>query len=156
MPYEDGITNGNFDSKGNLVTSRDLVIASQVFFIEGFIGTCAVNTEEYSNVLKIQLNSADIDSGICGLKFTAKNHEFGDYARLEIVDVDNLLGYGAGLVVGTFGQRFYVPHDGAFDILLDYKKVVPAGLYYRIKYAAIDAGSAREYVCNLYLIRATS
>lgn len=153
MAFEDGVVIPETNADGQLVVSQDLVIANQVFFIEGFKGSCAVNSEEYSDVLKIQLNSADIASGICGLKFTTKNHEFGDYARLEIVDVDNLLGYGAGLVLGNFGQRFYLPHDGTFDILLDYKKVVPAGIYYRVRYTAVNVGSDRQYTCNLYLVR---
>jgi len=153
MPYDTGIQTGAFDPDGNLITSRDLQIANQKFFIEGFTGTCAIDSEEYSSSIKIQENSVDIDAGICGLKFTTKNHEFGDYARLEIVDVDNLLGYGANTVLGNFGQRFYIPHDGMFDVLLDYKKVIPGGLYLRVRYTAINAGSAREYVCNLYLVK---
>lgn len=65
-----------------------------------------------------------------------KNHVFGDIITFQVVDVDNLFGYGAGTVLGE-----YIPSWGVADdtqtqapIMVTYPTEIFTGLYLRIKY----------------------
>lgn len=144
----------NMDTNGNLIHSPEAQIATDSFIVEGLLGECNPATTTYSDVLKIQELGVDKDTSVCGLHFTTVSHEHGDYARLEVVDVDDLLGYGAGTVIGNFGQRFYIPATGDFFMPpMMRKKTIPAGFYYRMRYVATNFGSSRKYELNLFLLK---
>jgi len=58
----------------------------------------------------------------------------GDYVEIEMVDVDNILGYGAGFVLGKFAETNYVWADQEFSCCCPDAKLVPAGIYIRFRY----------------------
>jgi len=118
--------------------------------VEGMVGTCAPDSSSMVQ-MKITSGESDLTTGIEGAEFTVENREHGDYARLEVVDVDGIA-YPAGTVLADFGKKIYMPATGEFRIRKHYSREVPAGMYYRVTYYATAAGTTRNFVCNLFLV----
>ena len=78
------------------------------------------------------------DRYINGLALILKNHASEDLLGLQIVDVDNIFGAGAGYVLKTFGTNWNVDdsqqHQGANHF--NYAAKIPAGVYVRLIYVS--------------------
>lgn len=78
------------------------------------------------------------DRYINGLALILKNHAIDDTVGLQIVDVDNVLGYGSGAVLKTFGTNWNVDesqqHQGANSF--NYAARILAGVYVRVVYVS--------------------
>lgn len=81
-----------------------------------------------------------------------RNHAFGDSITFQIVDVDNILGYGANTVVDEFIKDFYLDDEkhGQDSIMLDYPARIPINLYMRLKYTSVGNTNV-DVKCNLFL-----
>ena len=88
-----------------------------------------------------------------GVQFILKNHVFGDSAQFQVVDVDNILGYGAGTVLDEFGTSWYFAEDvqtqGPF--IIPYPALVNSGLYIRIVYNSTGTVNDVDVRLNLFL-----
>ena len=74
-----------------------------------------------------------------GAYVTDGNVAPGDKVEFEIVDVDNVLGLGAGVVLARYVEdEFVVPNDKV-DIPTETGKLVPAGVYFRTKYVSLGS-----------------
>ena len=67
-----------------------------------------------------------------------ENVRGGDYIEVEMVDVDNILGYGAGLVLVKFAETIYVYPNQIFECVCDDAKTLPPGIYVRFSYYSYD------------------
>ncbi len=78
---------------------------------------------------------------IDGTQIILKDHAFGDHVAFKIVDVDNMFGYGAGVVLETFGDTWYVASDKQDQghIRMPYSAEIIAGLYIRVVYTSVGA-----------------
>jgi hypothetical protein len=81
-----------------------------------------------------------------------KNHVFGDSITFQIVDKDNIFGYGANTVLDEFIKDFYLDDEkhAQAPIMLDYPARLPVGVYMRLKYTSIGATNV-DVKCNLFL-----
>lgn len=86
------------------------------------------------------------------LSIILKDHAFGDKADLQVVDKDNILGYGAGVVLSTFFSDFYFSADvqDQGTMISEYPGTLLKDLYLRIKYYS-TGGSNVQVKANLYL-----
>jgi hypothetical protein len=88
---------------------------------------------------------------ISGTRIMAKNQAWGDCVKFQVVDVDNVLGYGAGLVLDEFAADWYLVTDqedqGA--TILPYSAEVIANLYIRLIYTSVGATNVLVHV-NLF------
>jgi len=86
-----------------------------------------------------------------GLLF-GSNIAYGDYIEVEIVDIDNILGAGAGYVVKNYVIQRFIHPTCSFtnNIESTTPGKIPIGLYVRFKYTAV-AGSTRMIFINLNL-----
>lgn len=73
-----------------------------------------------------------------------------DKVTFQVVDKDNVLGYGAGTVLDEFIKDYYIPTSGNLEVRLDYPAKIAANLYLRLKYTSTHA-SGCNIKCNLYL-----
>lgn len=73
-----------------------------------------------------------------------------DKMTFQVVDKDNVLGYGAGVVLDEFIKDYFIPTSGNLEVRLDYPARIYAGLYLRLKYTSSHA-SGCSVKCNLYL-----
>ena len=94
---------------------------------------------------------------INGLEFIVKNHVFGDSAKFQVVDVDNLLGYGAGLVLDEFGTDWYIADDTQRQgpYILPYPALVNSGFYLRIVYNSVGTSTDVSLQVNYFLHKKT-
>lgn len=73
-----------------------------------------------------------------------------DRITFQVVDKDNVLGFGAGVVLDQFITGYYIPLDATLEIKLDYPARIAAGLYLRLKYTSThELGCSIK--CNLFL-----
>jgi hypothetical protein len=78
-----------------------------------------------------------------------------DQVTFQVVDKDNILGYGAGVVLDEFISGYYIPQNGNLEIQLAYPARIIAGLYLRLRYTSTHALGC-TVKCNLYLHWKTS
>lgn len=99
-----------------------------------FRGTGVSGTATKNSTTNVDYKLTE-DRNINGLQILLKDHSFGDSADFQVVDVDNVLGYGAGLVLDEFGTSWYFPEDiQMHEVQLNYKALINGGLYLRLKY----------------------
>lgn len=73
-----------------------------------------------------------------GAGIECEDHEFGDSITVQIVDADNILGYGAGFVLNEFGNEVQIPVSGLFKVLSEsISNAIPTGVYIRMKYKSV-------------------
>lgn len=87
---------------------------------------------------------------INGGRLIVDNIGADDKLTFQVVDKDNVLGYGAGAVLDEFIKDFYIPSTGNLEVALAYPARIYAGLYLRLKYTSTHA-SGCTVKCNLYL-----
>lgn len=89
---------------------------------------------------------------IHGGSLILQGHAFGDKIDVEIVDIDNVLGYGAGLVLDQFADDFYPHTDCQYQgqLLSTYVALIPAGVYLRIKYTNTNLYTSVSVRFNLF------
>jgi hypothetical protein len=81
------------------------------------------------------------DRHISGINLMLVNHADQDTLGLQVVDKDNVLGYGAGAVLKTFGITWNVDHtksDQGRDVF-NFVALIYAGLYIRVAYNSTGA-----------------
>jgi hypothetical protein len=117
---------------------NDLVTAA----FDAFSGTAVAGTD--TNIdFKIDSDNTLISGAslMCDAKL-------GDYASCHVVDVDNILSYGAGFVVSTFVKKAFI--DGHVEVSPGYASLIPRGLYIRVTYHNTDS-TDKEIFINLHL-----
>lgn len=88
---------------------------------------------------------------IDGIKLLLKDHVFGDSVRFQVVDVDNMLGYGAGAVLDEFATDWYVSSNEDQDAInLPYSAELISGLYIRLIYNSTGTNNIKVRA-NLWL-----
>lgn len=114
---------------------------------KGISGTATKNTSTNIDYL------IDEERYINGVRLILKNHVDGDFIHFEVVDVDNILGYGAGVVLDRFGDNWYIDEDIKTqpDIIVQYPAKIAEGLYLRIVYTSIGLVNDVNIKANLYL-----
>lgn len=67
------------------------------------------------------------------------NSAFGDTATFQVVDIDNVMGYGAGCILGQYATNWYMRSDSQEQVneSTPYPVKLPAGLYLRLVYTSI-------------------
>ena len=78
----------------------------------------------------------DSEMWINGLSMILSGHVTGDHCHLQIVDVDNIIGYGAGFVFDEFAEDWFIAgsRDDQGLIRSEYPAKIREGLYIRFKY----------------------
>jgi len=73
-----------------------------------------------------------------------------DQITFQVVDKDNILGYGAGVVLDQFIDGYYIPASDTLEVKLDYPAKIIAGLYMRLIYKNTSLTDT-IVKCNLFL-----
>jgi hypothetical protein len=134
------------DNNGREITSLSPFTDASGFRFRGssFSGSCSANS------------TADIDFQITqeryinGGRLLVNNIGNDDKMTFQVVDKDNILGYGANAVLDEFIKDYFIPTTGNLEVRLDYPARIIAGLYLRLKYTSTHA-SGCSIKCNLYL-----
>jgi hypothetical protein len=99
----------------------------------GYSGTATLGT-----TTNVDFAIGAEDRYINGISLFLKDHVWGDTLNLSVVDVDNIYGYGAGLVLKTFGINWNVNDQtqSQGSTIFNYVARIPAGIYIRIVYTS--------------------
>ena len=110
-------------------------------------GTISTATAGTTTNIDIKLTD---DHCLTGGTLRTYGSVFGDYVIFQVVDVDNILGYGAGAVLGQYCTKWYMRSDAQEQINENthYPAKIPAGLYLRITYVSI--GTTDVQVAIMY------
>lgn len=81
------------------------------------------------------------------------DHVFGDKADLQVIDIDNILGYGANTVLATFFYDYYFAADQQNQGILkvDYTGTLLKDIYLRVKYYSTGTVTDVKVKANLFL-----
>jgi hypothetical protein len=90
------------------------------------------------------------DCFLTGGILRTNNAVFGDYCDMQVIDKDNVLGYGANVVLNQFVTKWYMRSDAQeqFEKSLPYPSKLLSGLYLRIVYhsiGSVDVDVAMNY-----------
>ena len=77
------------------------------------------------------------DSWLDGGMILVKDHVKGDYFIIEIVDIDNILGGGAGAILKTYVNWYVHPDLPCLQVETNYAGKVLKNLYLRVKYTSV-------------------
>jgi len=117
----------------------------------GFTGTATKNT------------TTDIDFKlvatryITGIQLIIDDSVFGDKATFQIVDKDNILGYGAGVVLNEFGSSWNINPDSKNQgqVVHNFYATIYVNLYIRVKYVSEGTILDPKVAVNLFMYRKT-
>ena len=88
---------------------------------------------------------------INGGELLTKDNEFGDYIEMEIIDKDNVLGYGSGTILQTYIKNWYVSPTNKNVVEVPYGGVVPKDLYIRVKYTSVGTVNDVKVALNFFM-----
>lgn len=113
--------------------------------LQGFKGAAAVNS-----TTNIDWKLPE-DRWVSGGILLAQGTHWGDKICLQVVDKDNVLGYGANVVLDEYVSDFYVVTDSEFQLQLEspYIALVPANIYIRVAYSNVSLIDPVEVAFNL-------
>lgn len=76
---------------------------------------------------------------------------FEDYVRFQVVDVNNVLGYGAGLVLKEYIKKAYLNNNNTFEDYDDAGAYLPVGLALRCIYKSTKESGETKIKINYLL-----
>jgi len=150
--------NNGYKANGNkkLVPDTDAYQRTDQFAFagEGFTATAPKNGSTTNLDFKVTA-----ERYINGIQILCSNTGAGDYAAFQIVDKDNVLGYGANTVLQEFAKTWQIADSNQDQgiLQLPFRGKIPANTYVRIKYTAanIPLGGNVTVAANLLLHRKT-
>lgn len=140
------------------ITGVELVRAAPFATSEGFRfrGQGFSGTALAGQVTQIQHKLTE-ERFFNGLGIILQNHVYGDHGNLKIVDVDNVLGYGANTVLDEFANSWFFNPSSACQgaNLMPYPAKILAGLYLVVEYHSTGAQDVNIEV-NAFLHKKTA
>lgn len=120
------------NSQANLQQVTDFKSGNVNTDNQGLIGTATAG-----QTTNLDLKLVD-DCFLTGGILRTNMANFGDYATFQVVDVDNILGYGAGTVLGQYCTNWYMRSDAQEQVneSTSYPAKIKAGLYLRLAYTS--------------------
>lgn len=115
MPGKIDIRNNDFDFYGN--------------------GTSGVATKNTTTNIDFKIDKDDLYCS--GGEIIVKDAEHGDYIEIQILDIDNILGYGANTVLQTYLKKWYIDYRGKNTLEVPYAGYIYKNLYLRLKYTSV-------------------
>ena len=117
------------------------------FYVDGITGVAAANTTTAFDYR--------IASPLCiyGFALIQQGASFGDYISLQIIDKDNILGYGANFIVSTIITKGYAdPNTTRIVDKSEYARTIPIGLYVRINYTNTALITSVNVAANFFFV----
>ena len=140
------------DADDRPIISPDMQVAHQSFQLLSVTGECTSGSSGYSDSIKaVDASGNGVAVGLIGAHFETYGNEFGDLARLEIVDEEGTY-YPSGTVVGDFGDVYVPVRTGVVNECVHYKRLIYANLYFRVYYEGVESGGDRKFTCTFRIL----
>lgn len=87
-----------------------------------------------------------------GVQLIVKNHIFADKIKFQVIDKDNILGFGTNVVLDEFATDWHLAEDtqNQGQFIVPYPALINANLYIRLVYISTGTTDV-ELACNLFL-----
>ena len=79
--------------------------------------------------------------------------EFGDYIKAQVIDIDDVLGYGENYILKTWIEKWYVIPDQIMYVKVNQGGTIPANVYLRLKYTSIGSTNDIKFAVNYHLYK---
>ena len=123
------------------------------FLGEGIIGT-ATRTNSEDTTTNFDFKIPDDNLYLTGAETVYTGCLWGDYITFQIIDIDNVLGYGVNTVLNQYVNKWYLdPNHNHKEVQTNYGGAIPKNIYIRIKYTAVQDTLAidAKVAFNFYL-----
>jgi len=145
----------DFLKTGATLSSDGVPLARTTAFADAtnfrFRGTAMEGTATKTSTTNIDFKLTE-ERYLNGGQMIIKNHVIGDYVKFQVIDKDNILGYGSNVVLDEFISKWYITDTSTQpEILLAYPAKIVANLYIRIIYVSVGTLLDVNFYCNLYL-----
>lgn len=121
------------------------------FWGDGIYGTATKNA-----VTNFDLKIINSEKFLHGGVLIVQDAVHGDWVECQIVDIDNVLGYGSNTVLQVFLNKWFVdPVNSGMNIEAPYTGKIPMNTYIRLKYHSIGLISDVKVATNYYLHKLT-
>jgi hypothetical protein len=140
--------NGNKPLKSTVLTEPANI--SLTHYMASDVVTVTAGNEETIDIEIEQVNS-ETQQILYGGALHAQDYDFSDYVKFQIVDVNNILGYGAGVVLKQYITKAYLNNQGTFEDYDEAGAYLPVGLFLRCIYKSEKASGTTKVKINYLL-----
>ena len=92
----------------------------------------------------------DVSLSLRGAIIYLEGGQIGDWVESFIIDIDNILGYGANFILSTYVKKFYAIPGQSLELINPIaSNLIPSGLYLRNVYHNTGNANAK-CIINLY------
>lgn len=140
--------NGNKQVKSTVYTEPANI--SLTHYIASDVVEITAGDEETIDIELAQVNS-EIQQILYGGALYTQDANFEDYVKFQIVDVNNVLGYGTGIVLKQYITKAYLNNNGTFEDYDEAGAYLPVGLFLRCIYKSTKASGTTKVKINYLL-----
>lgn len=72
--------------------------------------------------------------------------EIGNYLSAQVVDKDNVLGYGTNVVLGQYVTNWYLTPNVLIDVGCEYPAKIFEGLYLKLNYTNVSSVASKVLI----------
>lgn len=114
--------------------------------VQGFSGSAPVNT---ATNIDWKFPEARY---LTGGQLLVNGGSWGDTVKVQVVDVDNIYGFGAGAVLGEHVSNFMINPAVCLQISIEcpYVALIPANIYIRIRYTNTSLSTPVSIAMNMF------
>jgi len=117
-----------------------------------FKGDAVSGTATKNSTTNIDYAVSESGLFISGAEFIYKDSVWGDYVECQIIDLDNVLGYGAGTVLSQYVKKWYLdPSKSSIRVESPYAGSLPDGVYVRVKYHSVGTETDPSALINYFM-----
>lgn len=144
----------NYAAQANLPLKSKVITEPADLALTHYVASDIIEIDANSEaIIDIQLEQSDdeLQQILYGGALHAQNPDFGDYVKFQIVDKDNILGYGANVVIKEYIKKAYLNNLGTFEDYDDAGAYLPVGLYLRCIYKNAKVSGTTKIKINYLL-----
>jgi hypothetical protein len=101
-------------------------------FVGKSAGPLSVTAGQSNYATLLMTEDVYIDGGM----IYAENGKVGDWIKAEVIDIDNIFGFGANTVLYTYIEKWFIIPNDKTTIQTPYSGKINAGLYLKITYTS--------------------
>lgn len=137
---------GAWDSNGRQIAALTPFSDTCNFFFRGGSFSGTFSPESVSHIDFRIDQERYIDGGV----FFVNSRNDADTVTFQVVDKDNIMGYGINTVLNEFITSWHIPPSKEIHVKIDYPARIPEGLYIRAIYNNTQNVEVKGY-CDLFL-----
>lgn len=116
-----------------------------------FVGNGVYSLCTKNSVTAIDFKVSTALTRVNGAELLTVGSVAGDWIECKVVDKDNILGYGANLVLNQFVYKWFVHPSGVQHLEVGYAASIPQNTYIRVEYHSVGTDNDVQAFLNYFL-----